>query len=124
MAVSIWVACLVPVPETPLSGISMIDKWTHTAMYAALCLCLWCERMIRHRAFDIRPVAAYAIPGPLLMGGAVELAQAWLTFGNRSGDWLDAAANALGVGVGSLSGILLVWCCSKAGRGKRAGMNS
>lgn len=32
-AVFIWVICLIPIPETPLSDVRMIDKWTHIALY-------------------------------------------------------------------------------------------
>ena len=37
----IWVLCLIPMPETPLDGISMIDKWTHFVMYGGLCAVVW-----------------------------------------------------------------------------------
>lgn len=33
----IWVLCLIPIPETPLSDVSMIDKWTHFVLYGGLC---------------------------------------------------------------------------------------
>ncbi|MCD8306287.1 MAG: hypothetical protein LUC49_06490 [Prevotella sp.] len=36
------------------------------------------------------------------MGGLIELAQAYLTAGIRSGDWLDFAANAAGAALGAI----------------------
>ncbi len=41
------------------------------------------------------------------MGGMVELAQAYLTSGVRSGDWLDFVANSAGAFLGALIGIPL-----------------
>ena len=32
----IWVLCLMPIPETPLSHVRLIDKWTHLVMYGGL----------------------------------------------------------------------------------------
>ncbi len=36
------------------------------------------------------------------MGGLIELAQAYLTAGIRSGDWIDFAANAVGAALGAV----------------------
>ncbi len=33
LLVVIWVLCFIPIPESPLSHVSFIDKWTHVAMY-------------------------------------------------------------------------------------------
>ena len=54
---------------------------------------------------------------PLLMGGLIELAQATCTGGNRSGDWLDFAANSIGVVAGNLIGMLLAKCFAKGRKG-------
>ena len=54
---------------------------------------------------------------PLLMGGLIELAQANCTGGNRSGDWLDFAANSIGVVAGNLIGMLLAKCFAKGRKG-------
>ena len=48
------------------------------------------------------------------MGGLIELAQAYLTFGHRSGEWLDFAADGVGVLVGAAIGMLLARCRAKA----------
>lgn len=44
----IWILCFMPIPETPLSEISLIDKWTHIAMYVFLCAALWAEYLRCH----------------------------------------------------------------------------
>ena len=31
--IGIWVLCFMDIPETPLSEVRFIDKWTHSAMY-------------------------------------------------------------------------------------------
>lgn len=36
LLIVIWVLCFMPIPETPLSHVQLIDKWTHTAMYLGL----------------------------------------------------------------------------------------
>ena len=48
-----------------------------------------------------------AFLAPLLMGGLIELAQAYCTGGRRSGEWLDFLANSLGVVLGTLVGLLM-----------------
>ena len=75
---AVWVLCLMPVPETELGDVPMIDKWTHVAMYGVLTLTF----------------------APIAMSGVLELLQAYCTGGNRSGEWLDFAANTVGVAVG------------------------
>ena len=37
LVVAIWIICLIPIPETPLDDVPMIDKWTHFVMYGSLC---------------------------------------------------------------------------------------
>ena len=46
--VVIWVLCLIPIPETPLSDIRMIDKWTHFVLYGGLCAVVWAEYGRQH----------------------------------------------------------------------------
>ena len=45
--VVVWIICLIPVPETPLDNVSMIDKWTHIVMFLTMTLVLLVEH-IRH----------------------------------------------------------------------------
>ena len=48
------------------------------------------------------------------MGGLIELAQAYCTGGNRSGDWMDWIANSIGVMIGTAIGSLVVYLRAKA----------
>lgn len=103
IALVIWVVCMIPVPETPLDEISFIDKWTHFAMYGTLSAVIWVEYLLHHEVIAWRRLLTIGILLPVLMGIAVELAQAYLTT-YRSGDWLDALCNSLGVLLGSFIG--------------------
>ena len=91
----IWVVCLIPIPETPLSNVSFIDKWTHFLMYAVLFIVCAAEtcRYTRPNMLLLFVLAS-------LMGGLVELAQAYLTT-CRSGEWLDFFADAVGALIGA-----------------------
>ena len=99
LILAIWVVCLMPIPETRLSHVSFIDKWTHLAMYGTLCLVIWWEhtRMCKSacRRLSSR-VWLFVWLLPILMSGLIELVQYYCTGGMRSGEWLDFAANALG----------------------------
>ena len=109
----IWVICLMPIPETPLSHLTLFDKWMHITMYAVLCVV---EYLRHHRELNKMRLFIGIFLAPLLMGGLIELAQATCTGGNRSGDWLDFAANSIGVVLGNLIGMLLVRCFAKGKR--------
>lgn len=104
--VGIWTVCMIPVPETPLDEISFIDKWTHFVMYGTLTVTIWLEYIFRHRKsglFRWKSLLFWGMICPMMMGGLVELAQAYLTT-YRSGDWFDALCNSLGVLLGCLIG--------------------
>ena len=118
LIVGIWVVCLMPVPETPLANISLFDKWVHMALYAFLSITLWAEYLRRHKELNKKHLFIGVFMAPLLMGGLIELAQATCTGGNRSGDWLDFAANTIGVVVGNVIGMLLAKCFAKGKKGK------
>lgn len=113
----IWVVCMVPVPETPLSNISFIDKWTHFAMYGVLTLTIQLEYGRRKNSIEWSRFCVFGIIAPIIMGGLVELAQAYLTNGVRSGDWLDFAANSTGVVIGCVIGIPLARYLSSRNKG-------
>lgn len=104
LIVAIWVVCLIPIPETPLNDVAFIDKWTHFVMYGSLTICIWSEYMYRHRKSSLFRWKNLLIGGlvcPVIMGGMIELAQAYLTT-CRSGDWFDFLCNSLGVMLGCL----------------------
>ena len=106
----IWVLCFCTPPHTPLDNVAFIDKWTHIIMYAGTCLAIWFEYLKSHKAVSGRRMFVWAWLAPVLMGGVIELLQAYCTGGRRSGDWLDFAANATGVTLAAVIGILAARC--------------
>jgi VanZ family protein len=107
LIVLIWVACLLPVPETPLNHVKLIDKWVHFLMYGVLTATLWAEHVFRRHQEKGMRLFVLVFAAPLLMGGLVELAQANLTFGMRNGDWMDFCANSIGVCLGNIVGLAI-----------------
>lgn len=103
----IWVLCMIPVPETPLNDVALIDKWTHFAMYGTLVTTIMAEYGRRTKNIHWQRLLTGGVLMPVVMGGLVELAQAYLTNGVRSGDWLDFVANSCGCLLGCLIGIPL-----------------
>ena len=99
----LWILSLLPFfPETPLDNVEFIDKWVHFIMYGGTCLVIWMEYIWKHRSPDYEKLFFWAWLMPVIMGGVLELLQAYCTT-TRNGDWLDFSANATGV---SLAGIL------------------
>lgn len=114
LVVAIWTICLIPIPETPLDDVPMIDKWTHFVMYGSLCSVIFTEYANRHIKPNIKSLAIGGVLLPIIMGGLIELAQAYCTGGNRSGDWMDWIANSIGVMIGTAIGSLVVYLRAKA----------
>ena len=112
----VWVLSLVPFfPETPFDNVEFADKWTHLVMYGGTCCVLWIEYLRAHP----RPQGGargrlflFAWLAPILMGGLLELLQAYATT-TRNGDWLDFAANSLGVTLGAVFGMILLFLRNK-----------
>ena len=111
---AIWIICLIPIPETPLDDVPMIDKWTHFVMYGSLCSVIFAEYAYRHIKPNIKRLAIGGVLLPIIMGGLIELVQAYCTGGNRSGDWIDWIANSIGVMIGTAIGSLVVYLRAKA----------
>lgn len=107
LIVIIWTVCMIPVPETPLSHVSFIDKWTHFVMYGVLTATIWIEYALTHPRPSWPRLITGGIVLPMVMGGLVELAQAYLTT-CRSGDWFDALCNSLGVLLGAAVAYFLI----------------
>lgn len=99
----IWVLCLFTPPHTGLEHVRYIDKWTHLVMYGGFCSVVWFEYLRRHRCIFWHRILLLAVLAPILMSGLIELVQAYCTT-NRSGEWLDFAANSVGVLLGTLLG--------------------
>lgn len=114
LVVAIWIICLIPIPETPLDDVPMIDKWTHFVMYGSLCSVIFAEYAKRHIQPNIKRLAIGGVLLPIIMGGLIELAQAYCTGGNRSGDWIDWIADSIGVMIGTAIGSLVVYLRAKA----------
>lgn len=90
--------CLKQISPTGLGRFNFpgADKVVHWGMYFGLCLLVWAERRLNAEKRYIAHAALYAVALPLALGGAIEIAQEYLTT-YRSGDWADFAADALGV---------------------------
>ncbi len=109
----IWFLCLfVIVPKTPLNDVAFIDKWTHLVMYGGTTSVMWWEYLRHHRRLVFWKLFLFAFLGLIAMSGVIELLQAYCTT-NRSGEWLDFAANTTGVGLGTLIG-LVMWRVRRA----------
>lgn len=109
----IWVLSLMPFfPETPLDDIQFIDKWTHLVMYGGSCGVLWIEYVRSHSVYNRRKLFLLAWLAPILMSGLLELLQEYCT-ATRSGEWVDLLANATGVTLASVFGLLLLRFCKK-----------
>lgn len=87
----------------------MIDKWTHLVMYGGTVAMFWLDYWRAHYRFGYvltaRAQVLLALVAPIVLGGLVELGQAYCTGGRRSGEWLDLLADALGVLIGYAFGI-------------------
>ena len=99
---SVIVLSLAPIPDVPqLAGVNLLDKWVHFVMYGGLCLVIWWEYLRQHRRVEWPRAIVGAVVLPILLGGALELAQAYLTT-CRSGEWLDFVADSVGAVLGFL----------------------
>ncbi|MCR5469636.1 MAG: VanZ family protein [Prevotella sp.] len=106
---TIWILSLVPFfPETPLDNVRFIDKWVHFVMYGGTFTILWIEYTVKHNKPDYEKLFFWAWLMPIIMSGIIELLQEYCTGGHRSGDWLDFAANATGVTIAALIGLLIL----------------
>ena len=93
-------------PETPLDDVAFIDKWTHLVMYGGTTGVIWWEYLRCHVRLELRRLLMLSVVGMVLLGGLVELLQAYCTT-TRSGEWLDFLADSIGVLLGALIGWLL-----------------
>jgi len=103
--VIVWYLSVFFVPpfKTPLDGVAFIDKWTHFVMYGGTCSVIWWEYLRSHQTLNGRRLFLFAWLAPVLMSGVLELIQTYCT-SNRSGEWLDFAANTTGCTVGAVIG--------------------
>ena len=110
--VLIFVLSFFSPPHTPLDNVAMIDKWTHLVMYGGTVSVFWLEYWRAHyrRGTRLSPAALVLITIllPIVLGGIIELLQAYCTGGRRSGEWADFIADTLGVLLGCLLGTTLL----------------
>ena len=92
-------------PETPFDGVQFIDKWTHLVMYGGTCSVIWMEYLRSHYRIEWCKVILLALAGMILLGGLMELLQAYCTT-TRSGEWLDFWADTVGVLLGNGVGLI------------------
>lgn len=97
LAVAIIVLALLPAP--PRQASLGWDKLNHVMAFASLAVCAvfgWRDSRAGRRAVLLALLA---------FGGAIELLQ--LQVPNRSGEWTDLAADAVGLGLGAT--LALLW---------------
>ena len=98
---------LLPIPDMKMGvEVPLADKWTHMVMYGVLTLAIWFDYQRHHQRLETGKLLLWAFLAPIAMGGLLELAQAYLTT-CRSGEWLDFAANTIGVCLGTIGGLLM-----------------
>ena len=106
VSVVIVVLSTIPIPENPpLGDVPLIDKWVHMAMYGGLVLVMWVDHVVRNKRAFSWMVRIIMLLYAIVLGGAMELVQAYLTT-CRSGDWIDFEADA----IGALVTLLLCMC--------------
>lgn len=112
MVVFIWIICLIPIPETPLDNVHLIDKWTHIVMYLVLSSVVGHEYFRANKKENKKTTPCQLVLWewllPVLMGGLIEIVQATCTNGVRTGDWLDWFADAIGATIGLFFGLLML----------------
>jgi VanZ family protein len=95
-SLAIIIVSLIPIPEIkPLEDIPLMDKWTHFVMYGGLACAAWFDIYRSKTQVPTTGKLLLAIVYPILLGGLMELGQAYLTT-CRNGDWLDFIANTIG----------------------------
>lgn len=92
----IWYLCLIRVPSIKIHTFDGFDKCVHICMYLGTCSMFWVEYFRSNLTFSRLTLAIVSLVAPILMSGVIELAQEYLTT-CRTGDWLDFAANSIGV---------------------------
>lgn len=114
IVIGTWILCFMTIPETPLNSVRFIDKWTHSLIYLVLGLSISLEYLRNTKQPSPKFIIVWVWLMPIIMGGLIEVLQSYCTNGNRSGEWLDFFADAIGSTIAVLIGILLVRYRAKA----------
>lgn len=92
----VWYLCLIKPPSLRIHTFDGFDKLTHIIMYLGTCGVFWTEYFRAGKSISRPRLFLVGVVAPITMSGLVEIAQEYLTT-CRSGDWLDFAANSVGV---------------------------
>ena len=114
IVIGTWILCFMTIPETPLNSVRFIDKWTHSLIYLVLGLSISLEYLRNTKQPSPKFIIVWVWLMPIIMGGLIEVLQSYCTNGNRSGEWLDFFADAIGSTIALVIGILLVRYRAKA----------
>lgn len=102
-SIAIIILSLAPVGAPEVArDVPFFDKWAHFVMYGGLSFLLFLES----RRFLTLPLSLLLLLYACLMGGLMELGQAYLTT-YRSGEWLDFLADSVGAVLGG--GLMLAY---------------
>lgn len=99
----VFLLCVWPSDELPKSNIPLIDKWTHLILFGGFNF-LW---LLATRAKRRKQTILISVLS-IFYGGILELLQSVFPSLGRSGDWLDAIADAIGVVLAAL--LYLLFC--------------
>ena len=94
---------LMPAPKIEMVGGQFGDKWGHMVMYGALACVAFVESWRMMGRMPGVSVGLVVLLCSVILGGVLELLQAYCTV-TRSGDWLDFGADGVGGVVGLLIG--------------------
>lgn len=105
---AICVLSLAPIGGIELDvEVPLADKWMHFVMYGGLTTVVWWEYWKQHSTAIMVWLTVYGALCPIMLGLLMEVLQAYCTT-YRSGDWLDAVANSIGVVLGVVLGIVAI----------------
>ena len=76
--------------------------------YPISCICIVLIWILSLLPFFPETPLFWAWLAPIAMSGVLELLQEYCTGGHRNGDWLDFAANATGVTLAAVIGLLIL----------------
>ena len=97
-SLAIIILSLAPVGAPEVArDVPFFDKWAHFVMYGGLSFLLFLES----RKFLTLPLSLLLLLYACMLGGLMELGQAYLTT-YRSGEWLDFLADSVGAVLGGL----------------------
>lgn len=107
----VCILSLAPIGAPEIAGdVPFFDKWAHCVMYGSLTCVVWFDMRLRPVTMPRAIVCGFLYP--ILLGGLMEVCQTYLTT-YRSGEWLDFAANSLGVAAGLVVGTTMRWAYRK-----------